>query len=144
MLAPLDGTEFVRSLAEFGYFFCECAESEQLRRCLKCVFLPNESWMETGVTLLLENNFQRVIWLAHGWWCRGGVEEVKPFPFPPWWHPPLTDPNSFFLKTLSIFIWKLSCPHKEHTHCVFLWFTFQFRPYEKWPATFLPSVFIVI
>ena len=45
MLATFDGTEFVTSLDRF---FCKCAESEQLRRCLresrislKWVFLPN-------------------------------------------------------------------------------------------------------
>ena len=43
---------------------------------------------------------------------------------------PLADPYSVFLK-VNIHLHVLNCPRKEHTCCLSIWFTFQFKPYKN-------------
>ena len=42
---------------------------------------------------------------------------------------PLPTQLSFF--KVTIYLQFLTCPCKKHTCCIFMWFTFQFRPYKK-------------
>ena len=44
---------------------------------------------------------------------------------------PLTNPYSFFEKLLSISICKIAQVRNTQSHFIFMWFTFQFRPYVQ-------------
>ena len=58
---------------------------------------------------------------------------------PPWdvQNPPSTTPIQLFY---SQYPFTLVHAHKEHTCWVFMWFTFQFRPYlHRWSVNYLSS-----
>ena len=63
------------------------------------------------------------------WGRRGGEDKILPRPL-----------LSFF-KVIFISICKII--HVRNTRCIFIWCTFQFRPYVG-PSTFARSVFIVV